>query len=341
MSFFETLVSQFRSLSDFTPKRRVFCIGVLSVAMGCASSQTATTLPRVAQQSLVPSKTEFLLAYDNAASDVEEWTVTDDGGGRPSVIAAPNFTSGVAALAGGGSFGSGEDIVLAGSSPASQTSLYDLSTGTLVVYTPEMPIGPPIDTTSIIGFASSTLYADGSYETMPFDRSMGIHKTACTSILSTADAIAADTSGNIYIQGTGPGRFAGVVELEQSSQTCSALDLKPQKGTAAGIAIDPSTNDLIVGDNPRSCRRPGDGRLIVYPPPYGRNGTIYRLSGVGCAGLFRLDAGTTGETHIFMLDANGGWPQIDQLRFPGMTFEGSYAGGIPSVPTTLPNVLPN
>jgi len=284
---------------------------------------------------------EVLVAYDNNASDIEAWNVTSSGGSRPTVLASPDFTSNVIAVAGAGSFGSDQDVILAGSSPSSETSLYDLSTETRVVYNP-MSSGPPVDVVSIIGGSSLTLYSDGSYETMPFDRSMGIHKTACTSILNTATAITADTYGNVYIQGTGPG-FAGVVELAQATQMCTPLPLKPQKGTAAGITINPATNDLIVGDNPRSCNGGADGRLIVYPPPYtSASGTIHRLSGVGCAGLFRIDSGTTGTTYLFMLDADSGTPQIDQLECcDTMTLEGVYSGGDPSAPTTLPNTLPN
>lgn len=324
-------------------KRKLLLVGALGLAGGCASNATPTPLPRVAAQRLAHgSSNETLLAYDNSAGDIEAWNVTASGGTTPWVFTTPGFTQAVTAMAGAGSFGSGEEVVLASAAPTSQTTLFDLASDTVEAMSPSEPWGPPIDTASLIGGVADTLYADGSYETMPFDRNVGIHKTACTGILDSADSITADTLGDVFIQGTGPNGFAGVVELHQSSQKCSALNLKPQKGTAAGITIDPTTNDLIVGDNPRSCQGATDGRLIVYPPPYhAGTGDIYKLSGVGCAGLFRLDSGASGDTYLFMLDSDGSTTQIDQLEYPSLLFEGSYSGGDPSAPTTLPNALPN
>ncbi len=323
------------------PRFLLFC--GLAVAIGCASNVTTPPVQPLATQHLVHQPvSETLVAYDNIAGDVEEWTVTSTAGTKASVVASPSFTSNVVAMAGAGSLGSGEEVVLAGASPMSQTSLYDLSTNALERNNPPVGWGTPVDVASIVGGGSLTLYADGSYETMPFDRTAGIHKTECTSILNTADAITADRKGNVFIQGTGPDGFAGVVELAQSTQTCSALSLKPQQGTAAGITVNPANGELIVGDNPNSCSGSSDGRLIVYTAPYSANsGTIRSLSGVGCAGLFRVDSGSTGTTYIFMLDSDGGSPQIDELKCCIMMFKGSYSGGDPSAPTTLPNSLPN
>ena len=321
--------------------RKLLLLGALILAAACAND-TVPMQGGALQHSGRAATNETLVAYDNDAGDIEEWNVTASGGTTPWVAATPSFTSNVVAMAGAGDVGSGEEVLLAGAAPQSQTFLYDLSTGSDVDNTMPEPWGAPLDVVSIIGQSASTLYADGSYQTMPFDRNQGIHKTACTGILSTANAITADTEGDVFIQGTGPGGFEGVVEVSQATQNCSALSLKPQKGTAAGITIDPATNDLIVGDNPRSCAGNMDGRLIVYPPPYrASTGTIHKLSGVGCAGLFRIDSGTTGTTYIFMLDSDGGTPQIDQLECCDMTLEGTYSGGDPSATTTLPNRLPN
>ncbi len=323
--------------------RSFLLFGFLAVAVGCASNVTTPPVQSLTMQHPVRQAVgETLVAYDNVAGDIEEWNVTSAGGTKPSVVASPSFTSNVVAMAGAGSLGSGEEVVLGGASPMSQTSLYDLSTNALERNNPPVGWGTPVDVASIVGGGSLTLYGDGSYETMPFDRAAGIHKTECTSLLDSADAITADRKGNVFIQGTGPGGFAGVVELAQSSQTCSALSLKPQQGTAAGITVNPANGELIVGDNPNSCSGSSDGRLIVYTPPFSAGSGIIRiLSGVGCAGLFRVDSGTTGATYIFMLDSNGSSPQIDELKCCNMTFKGSYSGGNPSAPTTLPNSLPN
>jgi hypothetical protein len=76
--------------------------------------------------------------------------------------------------------------------------------------------------------------------------------------LQTAIAIAVDNEGDVFVNQNGA--FVGVVEINGPNRPdpnrCTKLDLKPETGYAAGLALDPKTDDLIVLDNPgpERCR---------------------------------------------------------------------------------------
>ncbi|MGA8534126.1 MAG: hypothetical protein WB615_08465 [Candidatus Tumulicola sp.] len=313
-----------------------FVIAFAATVNACSSLSNPTTPTTAAaiHRKATANSTEYLVAYDNAADDIEEWVVTSTGGTKPSVLATltGNFAStNVVAMS-----ADGDILDIASTSPA-QTVQYDLSTGTAVL---QPDTGTAVDVADVCCQTSSTVYSSGIRKTMPYDRSPG--RTIACGTIASGVAVASDSKSNVYVQGAGSDGYVGVFEYGFSTHACTELPLKVQKGTAAGIGMD-SSDDLIVADNPNSCAGSNDGRIIVYTPPYSASsGTARNISAnVGCAGLFRLDSGTTGITYLFMLDSNGGSPRIDQFRYSNTSFRGSYSGGNPSAPTTLPNTVPN
>lgn len=230
----------------------------------------------------------------------------------------------------------GNVLAIASYSP-SEIVTYDLLTEIKMI-DPD-PDGPPVDLAIAKG---DTIYALNSASVNAYPEDRATFRMLKCQYINQGVAIAVDNEGDLFVSGYGPGGFMGVVEFPFPPIGCKTLNLKPELGTAAGVGVDPETDDLIVVDNPGSCGGSNDARMTVYSKPYGPKTAIRStLDGLSCAGTFRLDA-TSSNMFVEALTAGGAISQIDQLSYPGATNEGGYgSSNPPGGMTTLPNVLPN
>jgi hypothetical protein len=323
----------------------VLLLAVLTIAAqliaGCADNAKTNAIsylsPLSSQSGLKSSKggqlpvQPALISLDGQTGALEYWQI-QQGGNQNAVT----IYTGLGIASAYGMAADGNVLAIASYSP-SEIVTYDLLTQ--VELTEPDPNGPPIDLAIAKG---DSIYAlnSATVNAYPEDRA-GFRILRCQYI-DRGVAIAADNEGDLFVNGYGPGGFMGVVEFPFPLSGCKTLNLKPELGTAAGVGVDPQTDNLIVVDNPGSCSGSGDARMTVYSKPYGpKTGTRTSLGGLNCAGTFRLDA-TSSNMFVEALTAGGAITQIDQLSYPGANNEGSYGssdppGGI----TTLPNTLPN
>jgi hypothetical protein len=158
------------------------------------------------------------------------------------------------------------------------------------------------------------------------------------------EAIATDNEGDVFVNGYQQS-FTGVVEIPNGPKgpqpdRCGRLDLRPENGYVAGIAVDPKTDDLIVLDDPDLCAGGQEGRMTIYPKPYSRN-TAHAVDLNGnCVGQMRLDA-TSRILFAFDETVSGGDSYILQRGYPGGRIMGSYRRGDLRGIATIPNSLPN
>jgi hypothetical protein len=298
-------------------------------ATGGATNPVAAFAPGGAQRGLGSGlfKNPALVAFDNSSGALEYWTIRRGGSQKPIVITSSLGLGSVSGMAADGTF-----LAIASISPSEMVT-YDLQTQVLLKY-PDAE-GPPVDVSMANG---DTAYVANNSNVVgyPLDR-LAPRAISCPYI-SQAVSIAADDQSDVFVDAYGPS-FAGVVEFPTSTWKCTPLNLKPELGVLGGIGIDPTTNDLIVVDNPDSCSGSGDGRMTIYTPPYSpKTATQVNLNAAYCAGAFRLDAASQ---NMFLMDANGSGVQIDELSYPGGQSEGVYSGGTPGAFVPLPNSLPN
>lgn len=153
-------------------------------------------------------------------------------------------------------------------------------------------------------------------------------------VTRSAFAVAIDNEGDIFANAYSRRNEPEVIEYPAGSKTCIKPKLLRESGYAAGIAVDPGTDDLIVVDNPSTCAGGLEGRMRIYTRPYNdKNVITHSLRTEFCAGTIRLDA-----TAHYILDSDIG---IEQRLYPsghGMNAYHPYTnGGF----TTIPNRLPN
>jgi hypothetical protein len=312
----------------------VFATGVLSGCIGsstgnapidpAAASRSGPVRARVDDGEL---KGPALIAFDNQSSTLEYWPIQQGGGQNPTAI-----TSALGIVTASGMAADRGFLAIASFSPSMMVT-YNVRTQVELTY-PDAA-GPPIDLAMAKG---DTVYAlnASSVTAYPLDRSAP--RMITCPYITQGVAIATDDQSNVYVNGYGPS-FMGVVEFPTSTWTCTPLNLKPENGVIGGIAVDPVTDDLIVIDNPGSCRGSTDGRMTIYTRPYlPKNGTQVNLNATYCAGIARLDANSQ---NMFLMDSNGTAAQVDELTYPGAQSEGVYGGAVPGGFTTMPNALPN
>jgi hypothetical protein len=310
------------------------CMGCTLAATlsGCSASTATNPVAASAPQGAALTnagvfKNPALVAVDNVSGALEYWTIRRGGSEKPIVITSSLELGTVAGMAADGPF-----LAIAGSS-SSQIITYNLETQVLEKY-PNAE-GPPVDIAMAKG---DTAYVadDSNIVGYPLDR-LSPRSISCP-LISQAVSIATDDQSNVFVNAYGPS-FSGVIEFPRSTWVCTPLNLKPELGTLGGIGVDPTTDDLIVVDNPDSCSGSGDGRMTIYTPPYSpKTATQVNLNASFCARTFRLDAASE---NMFLMDANGSAAQIDELSYPEGQSEGVYSGGTPGAFVTLPNSLPN
>jgi hypothetical protein len=266
------------------------------------------------------------------------YPVTPNGGRSPITItkvSAVHFASAMAA--------NGRELVIADSGKPSIV-LYNLTTKTTRVLADKF--GVPID---VAVDRSGNLYAlnqggsSSSTVVMYRARTRQAEELTCKDLASGA-AIATDDEGDVFVNGYGTST-PGVFEIPNGpsgpqSQHCKQLPLQPEQGYAAGIAVDPKTDDLIVVSNPGSCSGGIEGQMTIYPKPYDkRSGRSADLNG-RCAGPVRLNAASS---LIFALDRTSAFahPYVIQRSYPQGSGDASYRHRYIGGFTTLPNALPN
>lgn len=163
--------------------------------------------------------------------------------------------------------------------------------------------------------------------------------------ITTAEGIAVDRESDVFVAGYGPS-FQGVVEFRENTTQCIVPHLRAVRGYIGGIGVDPTTDDLIVVDDPDFCAGGIEGRMIIYPRPLAQRTSVRRVLYANyCSGTIRLDAGAS---HIFYSDAtvSAGYPLVEQARYPSGKWEGTYENGYYSGGnfagfTVMPNGVPN
>ncbi len=277
-----------------------------------------------------------LITADLYSGELEYWPIRPKGGDQPKPFSGPLSISAYGMAA------DGNVVVIANYSPA-EVITYNVKTKAKTVLAD--PYGIPYDmavgkngTLYAMNLASVTVYRRGSKNPSSL---------SCPSIVKS-EAIAVDNEGDVFVNGYAQGSItAFVIEYPAGSKACIEPHLRPERGYAGGVAVDPKTDDLIIVDNPDYCSGGVEGRMIIYPKPYQpRTARVRNLHVLYCASSIRLDAGAS---RIFVSDAtvSAGFPKIDQRSYPAGRDEGTYQsspsgysgsfGGF----TTIPNALPN
>ncbi len=310
------------------------------VFAGCSGSATpgnpsALSPPGPESAGKSPSLTEpALIAFNTYTGTLGYWPIRHGG----SETLAP-LTGSLGISSGYAMAANGNLMVIANYSPAEVVN-YNLKTKAQA--TMSDPYGGPYDVAIdkkgdiyALNLASVALYKAGSSQPS---------ELTC-SYITTAEAIAIDNEGDVFVDGYGPSGFQGIVKYPAASQSCTKLHLRAVRGYIGGVGVDPKTDDLIVIDDPGLCAGGPNGRMVIYPKPYKQRTSIRReLYSTYCSGTFRLDAGST---HIFYSDTtvSAGFPLVDEARYPSGKYEGQYSNGYYSSGfggfTTIPNRLPN
>jgi hypothetical protein len=324
--------------------RATVAVAAILIA-GCAGNwspappQTAYTSAEaraLVSPALPRLKEPALITADFYGGDLEYWPIRPKGGDRPTAFSGPISATAYGMAA------DGNVVVIANYHPA-EVITYNVKTKVKTVL-PD-PYGIPYDmavgkngTLYAMNLASVTVYRHGSKNPASL---------SCSSIVKS-EGIAVDNEGDVFVIGYPSGSVpALVIEYPAGSTQCIMPHLRPERGYAGGVAIDPKTDDLIVVDNPDQCAGGSEGRMIIYPKPYSpRTAQVHNLHVLYCAGTIRLNAGST---KIFVADAtiSAGFPKIDQRSYPAGRDEGTYQSspsgysGSFGAFTTIPNALPN
>jgi len=281
-------------------------------------------------------KRPALISFDFDTDALESWPITRSGGDQPHDISAPLGIGNVYGLV------ANKDVVaIANYSPA-EIVTYNVRTARQKTL-PD-PYGGPVD---VAIDKHGTLYALNLANVAVFKPGSSNPSELTCQYLNDGIAIAVDSEGDVFVNGYGPSGFMGVIEYPVGSQTCVKPHLRAERGYAAGVGVDPRTDDLIVIDDPDLCAGGIEGRMIIYPKHYEQRTSRRRvLEATYCSGTFRLDA--TSKL-IFVEDAtvSAGFPLIEESTYPGGRFLGTYQsspsgysgsfGGITTIPNTLPN----
>jgi hypothetical protein len=312
---------------------------------GCAGG-SSPALPQAAYSSAAARalvwpdpaalKKPALITADFYNGDLEYWPIRPKGGDRPTAFSGPISASAYGMAA------DGNVVVIANYYPA-EVITYNVKTKAKTTL-PD-PYGIPYDmavgkngTLYAMNLASVTVYRHGSKNP----------SLLTCSLIVKSEGIAVDNEGDVFVNGYAPGSVAAlVIEYPAGSKECTRPDLRPERGYAGGVAIDPKTDDLIVVDDPDQCAGGSEGRMIIYPKPYKpRTAQVHNLHVLYCAGTIRLNANST---KLFVSDAtiSAGFPKIDQRSYPDVRNEGTYQSspsgysGSFGAFTTIPNTLPN
>lgn len=276
----------------------------------------------------------LLVAAGGERLGLQAWAV------GPLARATPFELPGSRGLLGYGGMASDGARVVIGN--GTTLAVYDLRARRLT-FVPDR-FGHPLD----VAFGrDGTLYVANlradSANVAVYPRNAAPRQVGCAALVAP-DHLAVDDEGDIFV--TQNGARPGVVEIPAGPNgpdgaRCTALALDPGvAGYAAGVAIDPKTDDLLVLDNPSRCAGGLEGRVTVYRRPYGRARGRSLVLGRNCASGLKLSAGST----LLYLGDEGtaGPPEIIlQYGYPSGRYLGAYGGGEPGAFVPLPAPLPN
>jgi hypothetical protein len=327
-------------MRTFSPILRAALTGaalLLSASCGAATTPTVAT-PAASQQAAhrppAPLKEPAIVAFDTQNGTLEYWPIKHGGGQTLQPLSGP-----LGIYDGYGLASFDKTIVIANYSPP-EVVTYDLKTK--AEKTMADPFGQPYD---IAVDTTGNLYALSSTNVAVYKIGSSQPTELTCSKITTAEGIAVDRESDVFVTGYGP-NFMGVVEFRERSTQCIVPHLRAMRGYIGGIGIDPTTDDLIVVDDPDLCAGGIEGRMIIYPKPYEQHTSVRRVLNANyCSGMIRLDAGAS---HIFYADAtvSDGYPLIEQARYPSGKWEGTYedgyySGGNFAGFTVMPNGVPN
>src|SRR5215472_2926834 len=276
-------------------------VGLLSalILAACSAGSNAPTSVLPAQTARITAQPDshigpYLVTMNYRTGALEVWPLRHGGGSHPKAISAPlglGLTVGLASK--------DEDVAIVTQHP-NELALYDINNQTL--RTIADPFGSPTDVA--IG-KDGTIYVNNVPKTgtsitlyaPPQHRPVELKCGA----LRSSNFVAVDNENDIFIQGYGGGSSVVVAEIAAGSQTCTKLDLKQGGGYAAGIVVDPVTDDLVTLDDPDLCAGGAEGRMTVYPKPYNKATGTSRVLGFECSSGLRLSADSK---YVYLGDTN-------------------------------------
>lgn len=316
-------------------------VATLLFATACGGGGTTPTasMPAVSpQQARYSPHSGFhepaLIAFNTENGTLEYWPIAHGGGQTLQPLSGP-----LGINAGYGLASDGNTVIIANYSPA-EVVTYNIKTK--AESTMPDPYGQPFD---VAVDPSGTIYALSSANVAVYTSGSSQPKELTCSDISTAEAVAVDRAGDVFVDGYGS-QFQGVVEFQARSTQCIVPHLRAVRGYIGGVGVDPKTDDLITVDDPDYCAGGIEGRMIVYPRPLAQRTSVRRVLNANyCSGVFRLDGDST---HIFYADAtvSDGYPLIEEARFPSGKWEGTYQSGYYSGGnfagfTVMPSSVPN
>lgn len=321
----------------FTPALQLLVAAAsLQVAACVGQGSTTPSLPGIAvptAQKDMGLKKPALIAIDLITGDLLYWPIKDGPGRRPITLSGNLGTHEAYAMASNG------NVVIVASYAPAELIEYNVKSKTEVTV-PDSFGSPSHIAVDKVG----TIYALSAHEVGVFpEGSSQPYEITCKELGgSEAFSVAVDDESDVFVE-AGYGSFRGIVEFPVgSSNNCVKLHLGRERNPG-GIGIDPKTDDLIVLDNTGSCGGADEGRMTIYPKPYGAGTSIRRrLHTSSCAGGFHLDANST---HIYVSDSSvdESYHLIDVRTFPhgggraAYSDYGAYLGGFTLIPSALPN----
>lgn len=284
-------------------------------------------------------KTPVLVAVDMAGG-LEDWQIRPHGGSNPRRLSAPLGFRGAQIVADG-------DVVIAAVPSPPTIVAYNVKTKAQSITADTF--GTPTDIA--IGKDASIYVvnvATPNYNIGWFPPNAPPKQLSCN-LIHRATGVAVDNEGDLFVDAFGPKGGAFVVEMPNGPSgpdpsKCVKVRLRSESTTfIAGMVIDPKTDDLLTLDNPSQCAGGAEGRLTVYPKPYGRKTAHSKVLGGNCTGGLRLNADST---IVFYGDqtVSGVSSFINSAEYPSGRRLGSYSDQSSSGPgnfTTIPNSLPN
>jgi hypothetical protein len=315
---------------------RLMAAAGFSLLAACGGASTTPATPATGALNPLAGRpdgiqTPALISMDLTTGALVYWPIANGPSDKPITFTKPlGFYNGYAMA------GKGKTVIVANSNPP-EIVKYDVKTKKQATLNDNY--GEPYDVAVgkdgkiyAMQIASVTVFS-GSNQT----------ELQCPYV-STAEAIAVDNEGDVFVNGYGSSGFMGVVEYPAGSGKCEKLHLRAEMGYIGGVGVDPKTDDLIVVDDPDLCAGGYEGRMLIYPKPYRPRTSRQRILGASyCSGTFRLDATSR---HIYVSDStvSAGFPLIDVFTYPKGVSQGvystgysAYTGGFTTVPNTLPN----
>jgi len=262
---------------------------------------------------------------------LEYWPASPNGGLKPTPIHGPSGLKGAYGIA-----ADGQRLAIADST---QTIVYDLLTQHEAI----LPDSTGVAIDAAYG-KTGTLYVASfnnqktTGDVLVYPRGAKPYTLEC-SLLKIPDYIAVDNEGNVFVN---DGYLTEVIEIPVKGG-CAPVKLKPaESGYAAGVTVDPKTDDLLVLSDPDLCAGGNEGKLTIYHKPYDKVAGRSMVLGRNCSGGVRLNA----DSSVVLIGDEGvaGPPSfILQHTYPEGKQRGGYfgPGAGPAGFTTIPNSLPN